>query len=171
MLGRKESTIRHTKDKIEIRPITLEDLKAVFSIDKEIRVSGKAITYADSTTVDIFTISQEANRHKMPLSYIMELLDFGFVAEIDGQICGFTLGRASHENDNEVGLLLMLGVSPDYQRKGIATKLVNALCEKYRSKGIKRVCAAVDQQDKDLLSFIEHMGFVVGRRVDYSKTL
>ncbi len=159
------------KGEVEIRPIALEDLKAMFLIDKEIRASGKAITYADSTTVDIFTISQEANRHKMPLSYIAELLDFGLVAEIGGLICGFTLGRVAHENDTEVGMLLMLGIRPDYQRKGIATKLVNALCKKYCSKGIKTVYATVDQQDKDLLGFIEHMGFVAGHRVDYSKTL
>ncbi len=161
----------HEKGEMEIRPIALEDLKAMFLIDKEIRASGKAITYADFTAEDIFTISQEANRHKMPLSYIAELLDFGFVAEIGGQICGFTLSRIAHENDTEVGLLLMLGIRPDYQRKGIGTKLVNALCEKYRSKGIKTVCATVDQQDKDLLGFIEHIGFVAGHRVDYSKTL
>ena len=161
----------HAKGEMEIRPIILEDLKAMFLIDKEIRASGKAITYADFTTEDIFTISQEANRHKRPLSYIAELLDFGFVAEIGGQVCGFILGRVAHENDTEVGLLLMLGVRPDYQRKGIAAKLVNALCEKYRSKGIKTVRATVDKQDKALLGFIEYTGFVAGHRVDYSKTL
>ncbi len=159
------------KGEMEIRPVALEDLKAIFLIDKEIRATGKAITYADLTTEDIFTISQEANRHKMPLSYITELLDFGSVAEIGGQICGFILGRVAHENDTEVGLLLMLGIRLDYQRKGIATKLVNALCEKYRSKGIKTVRATVDKQDKDLLGFIEYTGFVAGHRVDYSKTL
>lgn len=157
--------------KMEIRPIALEDLKAMFLIDKEIRATGKTVTYADLTTEDIFTISQEANRHKMPLSYIAQLLDFGFVAEIGGQICGFILGQVAHENDTEVGLLLMLGIHPDYQRKGIATKLVNALCNKYHSKGIKTVRATIDQQDKDLLGFIEHMGFVAGHRVDYSKIL
>lgn len=157
--------------KMEIRPIALEDLEAMFLIDKEIRATGKTVTYADLPTEDIFTISQEANRHKRPLSYITELLDFGFVAEIGGQICGFILGQVAHENDTEVGLLLMLGIHPAYQRKGIATKLVNALCKKCRSKGIKTVRATIDQQDKDLLGFIEHMGFVAGHRVDYSKSL
>ncbi len=151
--------------------MVLEDLKPMFLIDKEIEATGKAITYADLTTEDIFTISQEANRRKMPLSYIVELLDFGFVVEISGQIRGFVLGQVAHENDTEVGLLLMLGVHPDYQQRGFATKLVNALCEKYRSKGIKTIRATIDQQDKGLLAFIEHMGFIAGHRVDYSKTL
>ena len=77
--------------------MVLEDLKSMFLIDKEIEATGKAITYADLTTEDIFTISQEANRHKMPLSYIVELLDFGFVVEISGQIRGFVLGHFFHD--------------------------------------------------------------------------
>jgi len=161
----------YAKGKMEIRPIVLEDLKAMFLLDQEIRASGKVITYANLTTEDIFIISQEANRGKMPLSYITELLDFGFVAEISGRIRGLILGQVTHENDTEMGLLIMLGVHPDYQRKGIATKLVNALCKKYRSKGMETVRTKIDQQDKDLLGFVEHMGFVAGHRVDYSKVL
>ena len=156
---------------IEIRPMILEGLKTILLLDKEIRATGKAITYENLTTEDIFTIDQEVNHHKRPISYIVGLLDFGFVAEIDSHICGFILGQAAYEDATEAGLVLMLGVHPDYQRKGIATKLVNALCEKYRSKGIRTIRATIDQQDKDLLGFIEHMGFIAGHRVDYSKTL
>jgi len=163
----------HTEDKIEIRPLVLEDLKVMFLIDREIRATGKAITYANVTTGDIFTIDREVNHQKRPVSYIAGLLDFGFVAEIDGHISGFILGQVAHigENAIEIGLILILGVHPDYQRRGIATKLVNALCEKYRSKGIKTIRTTIDQQDKDLLGFAEHMGFRAGHRVDYSKTL
>ncbi len=156
---------------IEIRPMVLEDLKAIFLIDKEIRAIGKAITYANVATEDIFTIDREVNHQKRPVSYIVGLLDFGFVAEINSHICGFILGQAAHEDTIEAGLILILGVHPDYHRKGIATGLVNALCEKYRSKGIKTIRATIDQQDKDLLGFVEHMGFIAGHRVDYSKTL
>ncbi len=159
------------EDKIKIRPLVLEDLKAIFLIDKEIRAVGKAITYANVATEDIFTIGQEVNHQERPVSYIVGLLDFGFVAEIDSHICGFILGQIAHENATEVGLILMLGVHPDYQRKGIATNLVNTLCEKYCSKGIKTIRVTIDRQDKDLLGFVEHMDFIAGHRVDYSKTL
>ncbi len=160
-----------TEGKIKIRPLVLEDLKAIFLIDKEIRAIGKAITYANVATEDIFTIDQEVNHHKRPVSYIVGLLDFGFVAEIDDHICGFILGQAAHEDATGAGLILMLGIHPVIQRKGIATSLVNALCEKYRSKGIKTIRATIDQQDKGLVGFIEHMGFIADPRVDYSKTL
>ena len=161
-----------TAGKVEIRPMALEALKDMFAIDKEIRAVGKTIiTYANVATEDIFAIDREANYQKRPVSYITGLLDFGFVAEIDGCIGGFILSKIEHigENATEVGTILILGVRPRYQRRGIASKLVTALCEKYNSKGIKIIRATIDQRDKDMISFAEHMGFLAGHRVDYYK--
>ncbi|MDD4875847.1 MAG: GNAT family N-acetyltransferase [Dehalococcoidales bacterium] len=160
-------------DKIKIRPLGLEDLRAIFLIDKEIRLAGKAVTYANVATEDIFTIDRKVNHHKRPVSYIVGLLEFGFVAEIDDIVCGFILGEVIHigEDAVAVGSVLILGVHPDYRRVGIATELINALCKKYQSKGIKLVRTVIDQRDQELLGFAEHLGFVVDHRVFYSKKL
>jgi GNAT superfamily N-acetyltransferase len=95
------------------------------------------------------------------------------VAEIEGHVRGFLLGRLTHvgEAATEVGQILILGVHPDYWRKGIAAELVNAVCEKYRSKGIRTVHIGIDQRDKDLEAFFEHMGFSVGHLIDYAKSI
>ena len=152
--------------KIEIRPIVLRDLDAMFSIDKEIRAAGKTITYANLTTEEIFSKDRKA-------ADLTKLLGFGLVAEVDGQVCGFILGEIVHLRDAaiELGVILIIGVHPDYQLRGIAVNLVNALSEKYRSTGIKRIRVAVDERDKDLIAFFERMGFRVGHLLVYSKIL
>ena len=169
-----------TELETKIRPIALEDLDAIFSIDHKIRRLGKAITYANLTTERIFTIDRHVGRLAKPVSYadlitgdVSELLALGFVAEVEGHVRGFILGQREHvgESATEVGRILILGVHPDYQRRGIATKLVNTICDKYHSEGIKRVHMNIDQRDKELLDFIEHMGFSVGHLIDYSKPL
>lgn len=166
--------------RLKVRPMTLEDLDVIFSIDRKIRGMGKAITYANLTTERIFTIDRKASRLTRPVSYVdlitgdvAGLLDLGFVAEVEGHVRGFILGRLAHvgEATTEIGVILILGVHPDYWEKGIATELVKAICEKYRSKGIKTARIGIDQRDKDLLAFFEHMGFSVGHLIDYSKTL
>lgn len=166
--------------KTKVRSMTLEDLDVIFSIDRKIRASGKAITYANLTTERIFTIDRKASRLTRPVSYIdlitgdvSGLLDLGLVAEVEGHVRGFILGRLAHvgEAATEVGMIIILGVHPDYSRKGIATQLVNAICEKYRSKGIKTVRIGIDQRDKDLESLFEHMGFSVGHLIDYAKNI
>jgi GNAT superfamily N-acetyltransferase len=160
--------------------MTLEDLDAVFTIDRKIRERGKAITYANLTTERIFTIDRKASRLTRPVSYVdlitgdvSGLLDFGLVAEMEGHVRGFILGRVAHvgEAATEVGQILILGVHPDYWRKGIAGELVKAICEKYRSKGIRTVRIGIDQRDKELEAFFENMGFSVGHLIDYSKNI
>ena len=166
--------------KLKVRPMTLDDLDAILMIDRKIRGLGKAITYANLTTERIFTIDRKASGQRRPLSYVdlitgdvAGLLEFAFVAEVDGHVRGFILGQLGHigETAAEVGVILILGIQPDYWRKGIANELVDSLCEKYRSKGLKTVRVGIDQRDKDLLAFFEHLGFNVGHFIDYSKTL
>jgi len=165
---------------VNVHPMTLEDLDAIFSIDHKIRGMGQAITYANLTTERIFTIDRHVGRLAKPVSYadlirgdVSGLLDLGFVAEVESRVRGFILGRVEHVGKaaTEVGVILILGVHPDYQRKGIATHLVNAICDKYRSRGIRRMRVDVDQRDKQLADFVEYMGFGVGHLIDYSKTL
>lgn len=166
--------------KVTVRPMTLEDLDAVFLIDRKIREKGKAITYENLTTERIFTIDRKGSRLTRPVSYVdlitgdvSGLLELGCVAEIDRHVRGFILGRVAHVGAmaTEEGVILILGVHPDYWRKGVAQQLVSALCEKYRAKGIRRVRIGIDQRDKDLLFFFESMGFGVGHLIDYSKAL
>ncbi|HEY95172.1 MAG TPA: GNAT family N-acetyltransferase [Dehalococcoidia bacterium] len=163
-----------------VRPMTIGDIDATFFIDHEIRKAGKAITYENLTTERIFTIDRHVGRSAKPVSYvdlikgdISELLGFSFVAEVEGHVHGFILGGIEHvgETATKVGVIRIVGVHPEYQRKSIATSLVNAICEKYQSKGIKKIKIDIDQRDKQLLSFVEHMGFNVGHLIDYSKTI
>lgn len=169
-----------SEKELKIRSMTLEDLDAIFLIDRKIREKGKAITYANLTTQHIFTIDKKATHQKRPIGYgdlitgdVAGLLEYGLVAEVEGHVRGFTLGRVAHigEKAKEVGMILILGVHPDYWRKGIGRELINALCEKYRSQGIKSVHIGLDTRDKDLLAFFERLGFSGGCLVDYSKTL
>ena len=169
-----------SKAETKIRPMTLQDLDAIFSIDHKIRAMGKAVTYANLTTERIFTINRHVGRLAKPVSYVdlisgdvSELLAFGFVAEVEDHVRGFILGRIEHAGEaaTEVGQILIVGVHPDYSHRGIATELVNAICEKYHSRGIRKVHIGIDQRDKELLSFVEHIGFSVGHHIDYSKTL
>ena len=165
---------------IKVRPMTLEDLDTIFLIDQKIRELGKAITYANLTTEHIFAIERKTSFQEKPISYaglitggVGKLLEHGFVAEVEGRVCGFILGRVAYvgEPATQVGSIIILGVHPDYWRRDIGTQLVDAICEKYCSKGIKTVHTRIDQRDKQLLGFFERMGFTVGHLIDYSKSI
>ena len=95
------------------------------------------------------------------------------VAEIEGHVRGFVLGRESQvgRSAKKEGEILMLGVHPDYWRNHVATRLINALCDKYRSSGLRTVHIEIDPYDKQLLYFFEKIGFGTRQRVNYTKYL
>jgi ribosomal protein S18 acetylase RimI-like enzyme len=168
------------KSTINVRSMILQDMDAILFIDHKIREAGKAVTYANITTERFFKINRHVGLMAKPISYadlisgdVSELFELGLVAEFDGHVRGFILGRISHVGTipSEVGTILILGVHPEYQRKGIAFSMVNALCDIYRAKGVKKLNINIDRHDKDLLSFCENCGFDVGQLIEYKKKL
>ena len=145
-----------TEDKLRIRPMEPEDITVVLEIDRKISGVRRAITYTDLITGDLGGV-----------------LDLSFVAEVGGQVAGFILARHAYVGEPvvEAGLIQILGVDPDYWRQGIASKLVNALLEQCRSKGLKTVRIMVNERDSQLQAFFAGMGFRRGHLIDYTKTL
>jgi len=142
--------------KQRIRPMEPEDISDVLAIDRKISGVRRAITYTDLITGDLG-----------------ELLDLSVVAEVSGQVVGFILARLMvvGEPVEEVGLIQVLGVDPDYWRRGIATKMMSFLLKRCQAKGIKTVQTMVNERDSQLQGFFEHLGFGPGQLVDYSKNL
>ena len=141
---------------IRIRPMEPEDIDPVLAIDRKITGVRRAITYTDLITGDLGGV-----------------LGVSFVAEVSGQVAGFILARHAlvEEPVVEIGLIQILGVDPDYQRQGIATKLVSALLERCHSKGLKTVRTMVNERDSQLQGFFQHLGFRRGQLIEYSKTM
>lgn len=148
---------------IKIRPMTRGDLDAVSSIDREIRRKAQAFTYVNITTGRVFSAG---GKPKSPAhsdldlkDVISQLLSLGYVAEAGGHVRAFILGRVAHarRSSTEIGTIAILGVHPDYQRRGIATRLVDALLEKFRTGEVKTVRIAhrgIDRHDKPLVDFV-----------------
>jgi ribosomal protein S18 acetylase RimI-like enzyme len=165
------------QDKIEVRPIKLEDIDPILSIDREIRAAGNVITYRNLTAEYILSAGRGIPPQESPASYIRSLtgdaaplLNLSFVAEFNGQVRGFILGQVARarESATEIGIIQMIGVHPDYQRRGIGSRLVRALADKYRSQGIKVIRIGVDYRDKSLRGLVEQAGFGIDRLVVYS---
>ena len=97
--------------------------------------------------------------------------DLSFVAEVDGEVQGFLLARRAYfgEPFDEVGMIHILGVEPDYWRRGVATQMVNALVETCQEKKLNAVRIMLDQKDDQLQGLFERLGFRRGRLVDYTK--
>jgi ribosomal protein S18 acetylase RimI-like enzyme len=150
--GRREGMNDELLKKIMIRKLKLDDLDAIVEIDY--RVFGT----------------------KRPPYWHQKIEEMGegrpaksLVAEIDGKVQGFIMGAVSGWEfgmPNTIGWLDTIGVNPDYQKQGIATRLFKAIIDEFKKEGVENIYTLVKWEDWDLMCFFKAMGFTRGNIIN-----
>lgn len=87
-----------------------------------------------------------------------------FVAERDGQVVGYTIGRVAADE----GEILNVGVHPESRRRGIARALVRTLLDALGAAGARQVYLEVRESNAAARQLYAALGFgEVGRRARY----
>ncbi|MDH5696002.1 MAG: GNAT family N-acetyltransferase [Dehalococcoidia bacterium] len=156
------------KGEVNIRPMERSDIEAVIAVYSKIREEKIPGTKRSRLSYrGILTYEEVASANPGGP------LDLSFVAEVNGQLVGFIWGRLAYVGIpvNEVGVIHMLVVDPDYQRHGIAGSLVNALSERCQAKGVNTVRAVLDERDWELQNYFQSQGFRRSELFIYTRTL
>jgi len=140
---------------VNLRRMTRSDIDAVLDIDRKISGGRGLITYRDMVAVDPGGA-----------------LDLSFVAEVGGKVAGFILARLTYVGVPfvEIAIIQAIVVDPDYQRQGIASRLVNALLGHCHGEGINTIRAVLDERNADLKRFFQRLGFRRSELINYAKT-
>ncbi len=145
------------KGTVNIRRMGRSDINAVLAIDREISGGQGLITYKDMLAADPGGT-----------------LDLSFVAEVDGRVVGFILARITYMGVPfiEIALIQALVVDPEYQGRGIATRLVRAFLDYCHAEdvGVNTIRVAVDEHNMKLRRFFERLGFNRTGLITYSRT-
>jgi len=147
-MSAKESTVN-------LRRMTRSDIDAVLDIDRKISGGRGLITYRDMVAVDPGGT-----------------LDLSFVAEVGGKVIGFILARLTYVGVPfvEIAIIQAIVVDPDYQRQGIASRLVNGLLGHCHAEGINTIRAVLDERNAALKRFFQRLGFRRSELINYAKT-
>ncbi len=94
------------------------------------------------------------------------LKDLFFVFR-DGKISGFLI--ASCWEDSERALILRIAVHPDFRKRGIATRLLEAAIRKFREMGIREVEIDVEIVKRGAIQLYERAGFRTVRGIPMSE--
>ncbi len=140
-------------DKLTVRELTEDDLDSIVEIDT--KVLGE--TRRDYWVAKI--VKQAETRPP----------DASLVSEIDGKVVGFILGEVSgweFKVPNNIGWIDTIGIDPDYQNRGIAKVLANALVRNLKNYGVDTIYTLVNWNDWDLLQFFHAMGFSRGDMIN-----
>lgn len=139
---------------VTIRPMKEEDVNDLLSIND--RIQDRAITY-----------------DPVPDSCIGGDIKASIVAERDGEVVGFVLGRIapSQFELDDVAWVEMIGILPPYRGKGLGAQLVESWKKHCQEKGISKVYVMVNQRDTRLQKLFESHGFSRGELVNYGANI
>jgi ribosomal protein S18 acetylase RimI-like enzyme len=143
--------------KVKIRRMTRNDIPEVLFLDRVI--TGR------KRDVIKFEDLASANPGTPP--------DLSFVAEIDGEMVGFSINRSTYLMVplTEVCIIHAILVHPDHRGKGIGRKLIQALLNLCQTEGIGTVRALIPRDNKELQAIFERKGFKRSRIVNFDKTI
>jgi ribosomal protein S18 acetylase RimI-like enzyme len=139
-------------ENVKIRTLRKEDLGAMVEIER--KVLGQV--RKDYWEKKLETIDPRASQAS-------------FIAEKDGLVVGFILADVSGWEfgvQDTTGWIDTIGVDPGYQKKGLATALIQEVIKHLRSLGVKTIYTLVSWDDWDLLQFFRSMGFTRGDMIN-----
>lgn len=138
-------------ENVNLRPLTIKDLDDVAAIDEELLGKSRREYW-------------ESKLERAGLSGVPSI-----AAEVDGKMIGFILGSASgweYGVPENIGWIDTMGVTKEWQGKGIAQLLFQEVYSMFKKVGIDTIYVFVDWKDWSLLRFFDKMGFKRGRMVN-----
>jgi ribosomal protein S18 acetylase RimI-like enzyme len=143
--------------KVNIRRMERSDIHEVLTLDRIIGEPGRdALDFKNLASINPGTPP-----------------DVSFVAEVDGKMVGFSINRSWFLMVplTEVCIIHAILVHPDYQRRGIGRKLIQALLYHCQMEDIGTVRMLIPEGNKELEDLFEREGFKRSPVVNFDKTI
>lgn len=99
--------------------------------------------------------------------FFYELGDNALIVEDDGKLVGFLLGFIVFKQP-KTGYVHLVGIHPDYRRRGVARLLYETFTERCRSLGCQQMKAITTAGHEGSIKFHEAVGWVSEEVDDYA---
>ena len=143
----KNDTALSTYSSVYVRELEIDDLAPVFHLGEDLFTSNSYPylyrTWDQWEVIGLYNTDPE----------------YCLVAEIQGQIAGFILGTVISKATWTYGYILWLGVSPDFQRRGVGDALVDKLIERMVEDGARFMLVDTDPANTPAVNFFNRKGF------------
>lgn len=135
-----------------IRRATKEDIPTILEIFNDNILNSTAIyMYKEQTLEDRLRWFEEKQASDNPL----------FVFEEDGEVAGYaTYGSFRAYPTNQYTVEHSVYVHKNHYKKGIASKLMNAIIEEAKVKGVKTMVGCIDKENIASIKIHEKFGFL-----------
>ncbi len=143
-------------------------------------MTEKTITIRDAGQTDMAAVVHldEIHTGLAKPDYWRELLqshpgrDF-LIAELAGEVVGFIVGeiRTWEFGSPPCGWVFAVNVAPDCREGGVGSRLLDAICDRFRKNGVSTVRTMISRDDPLNLSFFRSQGMTAGPYLELEKPL
>ena len=134
------------RDRIPVRTMKDEDLRALTAIDRSITGRDRAEYFerklAEALHESDVRVSLVAELDGVPVGFIMARVDLGEFGRLES-----------------AAVLDTIGVDPEYRDRGVGRALLSQLLANLTSLRVEKILTEVDWADRDLMSFLGRCGF------------
>jgi ribosomal protein S18 acetylase RimI-like enzyme len=134
-------------DTVYVRELNIDDIAAVYHLGEDLFTSELYPylyrTWDEWEVIGLYNTDPE----------------YCLVAEIDGELAGFILGTIITKASWTYGYILWLGVSPNFQRRGVADKLVDKVIARMIEDGARLMLVDTDPENIPAVKFFNRKGF------------
>jgi ribosomal protein S18 acetylase RimI-like enzyme len=132
---------------VEVRELGIDDIAPIYHLGEELFTSELYPylyrTWDEWEVIGLYNTDPE----------------YCLVAEIDGELAGFTLGTIITKSALTYGYILWLGVSPKFQRRGVADKLIDQAIARMIDDGARFMLVDTDPANVAAIKFFNRKGF------------
>jgi len=142
---------RKKKPEITLREMEIDDIAPVFHLGEKLfkaqEVPNLYRTWDEFEVIQLYQSDPE-------LCFIAE-------EEDTGKIIAFVLGTTVTKSHSawKYGLMVWMGVEPDYRRYAVATRLFNQLTEVMLQEGVRMLLVDTEADNLEALHFFRNLGF------------
>ncbi len=147
-----------SRDKIFVRSMTPDDLRAIVAIDRKITGRDRTAYFerklVESQDESAVRVSLVAEIDRFPVGFIMARMDFG------------EFGQSESE-----AVMDTIGVDPDFAHHEVGHAMMGQLLGNLRSLQVEKVRTKVPWDSFALLGFLGHCGFAPAQRLAFRRAL
>lgn len=143
---------------VEVRPLTPADLPRLTRIEVRLeRARRAALPQRASPKADLEAFTRT-------VAHRLEIGDpeLSLGVEFDRELVGFILGEVhlwEFGGGGSTGWINVLSVDPERQHQGIGRLLGEALVDRFRARGVRRIRTLVDSYAGELIAYFCSLGF------------
>ncbi len=150
-------------DTVRIRAAAAEDVPAVAALDEQVTGLAKPDYWRDQ-------FARYGTRRQSERFF---LVAEGTTGPLAGRVLGFVIGeiRAWEFGSPPCGWVFAVYVDTRVRLGGIGTRLLSAICDRFRAAGVDKVRTMLARDDHLLMSFFRSQGMMAGPYVQLEMDL